>query len=86
MAPLAEERGSCVEKDTQEMPKVKTHKSAVKRFHQTGTGKLMHRRTKRAHSMTKKSPQSRRRLYNESVVDSGKRKAVLRQMQNGANY
>jgi large subunit ribosomal protein L35 len=53
------------------MPKVKTRKSAVKRFHQTGTGKLMHRHVKRAHSMISKSPSAKRRLYAESVLYAG---------------
>lgn len=68
------------------MPKMKTHKSAVKRFHGTGTGKLMHRHTKRAHSMIKKSPQSRRRLYSEAMLDSGSKDALRRQLPYGANY
>lgn len=68
------------------MPKMKSHKSAVKRIHGTGTGKLMYRHSKRAHSMIKKSPQCRRRLYNESLVDAGKLKAVGRQLPYGANY
>jgi large subunit ribosomal protein L35 len=68
------------------MPKMKSHKSAVKRFHGTATGKLMHRHTKRAHSMIKKSPQSRRRLYAEAVVDPGKNKSLKRQLPYGANF
>ncbi len=65
------------------MPKVKTHKGASKRFRITGTGKITFRRTKRHHSMIKKSPQSRRRLYNESIITDGKVKQVVRQLQNG---
>ena len=65
------------------MPKVKTHKGASKRFRTTGTGKITFRRTKRHHSMLKKSPQSRRRLYLESEVSDGKKKAIGRQLQNG---
>jgi large subunit ribosomal protein L35 len=68
------------------MPKMKSHKSAVKRFHGTGTGKIMHRHTKRAHSMIKKSPSARRRLYNEATVYSGKDKAISRQLPYGANF
>jgi len=68
------------------MPKMKSHKSAVKRFHQTGNGKLMHRHTKRAHSMIKKTPGCRRRLYNEASLHPGKRIAVSRQLPYGATY
>ena len=68
------------------MPKIKTRKSAVKRFHQTSSGKLMHRHTLRAHSMTKKTPGQKRRLYNESVLDPGKKKVISRQLPNGSKY
>ncbi len=61
------------------MPKMKTRKSAAKRFRQTGTGKLMHRHTRRAHSMISKSPSEKRRLYMEAVLDPGKNKTVGRQ-------
>jgi large subunit ribosomal protein L35 len=68
------------------MPKMKTRKSAVKRFHETSTGKLMHRHTKRAHSMISKSPSAKRRLYNESVMHPGKDKVVGRQLPYGSKF
>jgi ribosomal protein L35 len=68
------------------MPKIKTKKSVVKRFHQTATGKLMHRHTSRAHSMVKKAPSRSRRLIKESVMHPGKNKAIHRQIPNGANF
>ena len=68
------------------MPKVKTRKSAVKRFHETGTGKLMHRHVKRAHSMISKTPSAKRRLYAESVLHSGKDKVIGRQLPYGSNF
>ncbi len=68
------------------MPKIKTRKSAVKRFHQTGTGKLMHRHVRRAHSMISKSPGQKRRLYAESVMDPGKNKVMSRQLPYGSKY
>lgn len=68
------------------MPKMKTRKSAVKRFHETSTGKLMYRSTRRAHSMISKSPGQKRRLYAESELDSGKRKMVSRQLPYGSKY
>ena len=67
------------------MPKMKTHKGASKRFSQTGTGKLMHRHTRRAHSMISKSPGQKRRLYSESVLYAGKNKAVGRQLPYGVD-
>ena len=68
------------------MPKMKTRKSAVKRFHETSTGKLMHRHTRRAHSMVSKSPQQKRRLYAESVMDPSKNKVVSRQLPYGSQF
>ena len=65
------------------MPKQKTRKSAVKRFTQTGTGKLMHRHTRRAHSMISKTPGQKRRLYAETVLHPGKNKVVGRQLPYG---
>ncbi len=66
--------------------KMKTRKSAVKRFHETATGKLMHRHTRRAHSMISKSGGQSRRLYAESALYKGKEKAVARQLPYGSNY
>jgi large subunit ribosomal protein L35 len=68
------------------MPKIKTRKSAVKRFHQTSSGKLMHRHTRRAHSFLKKSPGQKRRLYAEAELYPGKRKVIRRQLPNGSQY
>ena len=68
------------------MPKIKTRKSAVKRFHQTSTGKLMHRHASRAHSFLKKSAGNKRRLINEATLYSGKRKVISRQLPNGSQY
>jgi large subunit ribosomal protein L35 len=65
------------------MPKQKTRKSAVKRFTQTGTGKLMHRHTRRAHSMISKTPGQKRRLYAEAVLHPGKNKVIGRQLPYG---
>jgi large subunit ribosomal protein L35 len=38
------------------MPKLKTRKSAAKRFKATGSGKIMRRNTFRAHLLEHKSP------------------------------
>jgi large subunit ribosomal protein L35 len=66
------------------MPKIKTHKSAAKRFRVTATGKITHRHTRRAHSMVSKSPGQKRRLYSEAIMDAGKNKVVGRQLANQA--
>ncbi len=66
--------------------KMKTRKSAVKRFHETATGKLMHRHCRRAHSMISKSGGQLRRLYAESQLYKGKEKAIAQQLPYGSNY
>jgi large subunit ribosomal protein L35 len=53
------------------MPKLKTRKSAAKRFKVTGTGKILRRNTFRAHLLEHKSPSRRRRLAGYSVVFEG---------------
>jgi len=65
---------------------MKTRKSAVKRLHETSSGKLMHRHTRRAHSMISKSPGQKRRLYAEAVMDPGKKKVVSRQLPYGSKF
>jgi large subunit ribosomal protein L35 len=44
------------------MPKVKTRKSAAKRFSFTGTGKVKYKKQNLRHILTKKSAKRKRRL------------------------
>jgi large subunit ribosomal protein L35 len=53
------------------MPKLKTRKSAAKRFKVTGSGKIMRRNTSRAHLLEHKSATRRRRLAGISMVFEG---------------
>jgi large subunit ribosomal protein L35 len=46
-----------------EMPKMKSHAGAGKRFRLTGTGKVVRRRANRAHYLEHKSSKLTRRLY-----------------------
>ena len=62
------------------MPKVRTNKTAAKRFKITGTGKLMHRRANRNHLLEYKPSTRTRRLANEEVLsaaDTKKAKKLL---------
>jgi len=61
-----------------QMPKIKTRKTAAKRFKITGTGKIMRRNTGKGHLMIKKSGSRRRRLTLESIVASGEKQKVRR--------
>jgi large subunit ribosomal protein L35 len=47
-----------------DMPKMKTHSGAKKRFRLTGTGKIMRRRANRAHYLEHKPSTKTRRLAN----------------------
>jgi large subunit ribosomal protein L35 len=51
------------------MPKMKTSKSAAKRFKVTKTGKIKRKRAFASHIMTKKSGKRRRSLRRATVVD-----------------
>jgi large subunit ribosomal protein L35 len=60
------------------MPKIKTRKTAAKRFKITGTGKIMRQNTGKGHLMMKKSSSHKRRLTLESTVASGEKQKVHR--------
>ena len=60
------------------MPKMKTSRSAAKRFSATGSGKFRRRRQNLRHILTKKDAQRRARLGKGALVDSANVKAVKR--------
>lgn len=60
------------------MPKVKTHKSAAKRFRVTGTGKVVKAKGYRRHNLSKKSSKRKRSLSGDGVLSKGDAKKVKR--------
>ncbi|MBQ4306985.1 MAG: 50S ribosomal protein L35 [Lachnospiraceae bacterium] len=52
------------------MPKMKTSRSAAKRFKVTGNGKLVRNKAYKRHILTKKSTKRKRNLRQQTVVDS----------------
>lgn len=52
------------------MPKMKTSKSAAKRFRVTGTGKLKRSKANKSHILTKKSTKRKRNLRKSTITDS----------------
>ncbi|MBI2842085.1 MAG: 50S ribosomal protein L35 [Armatimonadetes bacterium] len=62
------------------MPKIKTNKTAAKRFKVTATGKILHGHTKLNHLMRKKTPSGQRRLTIEGQVTGGDLKKIKRLM------
>ena len=52
------------------MPKVKTNRSAAKRFKVTGTGKLKRNKAYKSHILTKKSTKRKRNLRKAAMTDA----------------
>lgn len=51
------------------MPKIKTNRSAAKRFKVTGTGKLKRNKANKQHILTKKSAKTKRNLRHAVITD-----------------
>ena len=64
------------------MPKIKTSKTAAKRFKVTATGKIMRRNARKGHLMLKKSGSRKRRLSLESYVSRGEVQKIHRMVPN----
>ena len=60
------------------MPKMKTNRSAAKRFKKTGTGKYRRNKAFKSHILTKKSPKRKRKLRKSTLVAKGDLKRVKR--------
>ncbi|MCI9035513.1 MAG: 50S ribosomal protein L35 [Lachnospiraceae bacterium] len=52
------------------MPKMKTSRSAAKRFRVTGTGKLKRAKAYKSHILTKKSAKRKRNLRKAAITDA----------------
>ncbi|CAN5627377.1 50S ribosomal protein L35 [soil metagenome] len=61
-----------------EMPKMKTHRGAAKRFKKTGTGKLKRGHAMMSHILTKKSPKRKRKLRQSALVSQADEKRMKR--------
>ena len=62
------------------MPKMKTNRSAAKRFAKTGSGKIRRRRQGLRHILTKKNAKRKRRLGQGTLVDSANEGQVKRML------
>lgn len=60
------------------MPKIKTNRSAAKRFKATGTGKLKRNKAYKRHILTKKSAKTKRNLRKATMVDPSNEKVMKR--------
>ena len=58
------------------MPKIKTRKSALKRFRKTVTGKFMRRKAFKGHLLEKKTSKRKKNLSRKMVVFNGDAVAI----------
>lgn len=62
------------------MPKIKTNRSAAKRFKKTGTGQLKRNKAYKRHILTKKSTKVKRNLRKATILDATKVKNMKKIM------
>lgn len=60
------------------MPKIRTRKTAAKRFRASGKGKILREHVGQNHLMKKKGPGRKRRLGIKSGVNPGERRTIRR--------
>jgi large subunit ribosomal protein L35 len=58
------------------MPKMKTNRSAAKRFTKTASGKFRHKRAFKNHILTKKSGKRIRQLRRDGLLQAGDEKRM----------
>jgi large subunit ribosomal protein L35 len=58
------------------MPKMKTRKSAAKRYSVTGTGKVRYKKQGARHILTKKSSKRKRNLRGTSILSKAENKRI----------
>ncbi len=61
------------------MPKIKTHKGAQRRFHITGSGKIMRAKGGKSHLRLRKSKRTKR-LYDETIPVDPSNKARIKRL------
>ncbi|MBQ9495016.1 MAG: 50S ribosomal protein L35 [Treponema sp.] len=62
------------------MPKMKTKKSASKRYSFTGSGKVKYKKMNLRHILTKRSPKRKRQLRAAGILSTDSSKKVKKQM------
>ena len=62
------------------MPKMKTKKSAAKRYTLTGTGKVKHKKMNLRHILTKRSPKRKMNLRHAGILADSETKKIKKQM------
>jgi len=65
------------------MPKIKTNRSAAKRFHKTGSGKYTFAKSHHSHILTKKTTKRKRSLRQMQLIKASDMREVRRLLPNG---
>ncbi len=65
------------------MPKIKTNRSAAKRFRQTGTGKYKYSKSHASHILTKKTRKRKRALRKDQIINKSDMKEIRLLLPNG---
>lgn len=60
------------------MPKIRTNRSAHKRFRITGSGRVRRNKAYKSHILTKKTKKRKRNLRHATLIDSSNEKQVKR--------
>jgi large subunit ribosomal protein L35 len=60
------------------MPKLKTNRSAAKRYRLTKNAKVIRKKAFKSHILEKKSPKQKRRLSNKAVCEKGDAKVIIK--------
>jgi len=62
------------------MPKIKTLKSAAKRFRKTATGKIIYKKQGLRHILIKKSSKRKRHLRQQAILSPSEQKRIQRML------
>jgi large subunit ribosomal protein L35 len=65
------------------MPKIKTNRSAAKRFKKTGTGKIVYHKAFGSHILSTKSRKRKRSLRRSPIVDPSNMRTLKLLLPNG---
>ncbi len=65
------------------MPKIKTNRSAAKRFRKTGTGKYVFSKSHASHILTKKTTKRKRALRQAQIIKASDMREIRRLLPNG---
>jgi len=80
---MFERIGLKIFKGSEKMPKIKTNRSAAKRFKKTGTGKIVFSKSHANHILTKKTTKRKRALRKSRIIDKSDVKGIRLLLPNG---